>query len=159
MKFTDNTLARLFEQAQTQIAKGESKIVLCEADTDRWSYMPLARAKAGVYYCALSESLMEQSDWQQAAFHWHFAGHAFRSVWMESKAAHSYLQSEECGRKAIAKMEHQAAKKQRAFDLRSLGRARECLRNAGQTWKLARIDAMIAAELASQAQALDRNSL
>lgn len=134
--FSDPIVAKMFEVANEEIATHGEARVKQRIDENRWSEKPIERVEAATAYSALGFFYRDCSQFGDAAVFFHFAGHAFRTVWMEAKAAKLYMLSADCGVKftasLLAKGDIDAAANQREFDLRSLGRAVMAFRQSGQ---------------------------
>ncbi|MEM1288406.1 MAG: hypothetical protein AAGH60_08645 [Pseudomonadota bacterium] len=115
---------------------GEEEQLLLDAEQKRWSERPIERAEAAAIYGCIATHQYELGSYESAAYGFHYAGHAFRTVWMDAKAATSYIYSANAGKAFVAGLDRATqlaiAKRQMRFDLRSLGRAVVACRASGQ---------------------------
>ncbi|MEM7303679.1 MAG: hypothetical protein AAF468_21575 [Pseudomonadota bacterium] len=143
IKFNDSVLGESFKAQYME----EIALVAKRINMQRWSEQPLERAKAAVGYATLGLRSYETRDFAKSAKQFHFAGHAFRSVWMDAKAGEMYLISVKQGLRATnvmrANKEHLAESRQYAFDLRSLGRSATCFLECGQFQRARRLKGAI----------------
>lgn len=112
--------------------------VSAQAERLRFSTERADRARSAVAYAAVAEHIAG-SDPEKAVYQFHYAGQGFRLEGLTSKAGRNYEKSADLGR-SVAYSKHNSgdsrgAEKLQDFNCRSIGRAVNCYRDAGQLVK------------------------
>ncbi len=166
VRYHDPAIAADLTEFTSMIKSDGAEAVSALAEQLRFSPERADRARSAVAYAAVAEHIAD-SDPEKAVYQFHYAGQGFRLEGLTSKAGRNYEKSADLGR-SVAYSKYRSgdirgASKLQDFNCRSIGRAVNCYRDAGQLVKalgcVRKVEVALQDQLVFQQRSLQANCM